>query len=149
MPSNLFSFNAKPAIRRISRWAEAFLAPSLLRPEAYRLPFAMRYVDLVMDTSRFARGSHSPRMRKLLLAFVITFAPIKIPVHASDLTGEALACEGNVPGLPKKGINRQTSTPSFAMRISMDGTTRDLPSFRDKNLLSSPHSRQRDERIFL
>jgi hypothetical protein len=62
-------------------------------------------------------------MKRLLLATVITFTPFILPAHASDLTGEALAlaCQGNVPDMKRE--KTQKNTPSFAMRILMDGTT--------------------------
>ncbi|QQO16867.1 hypothetical protein JJB99_12340 [Bradyrhizobium diazoefficiens] len=43
-------------------------------------------------------------LRKLLLAFVFSLAAFKAPLHASDLTGEALAfaCSANVPDLKRE-----------------------------------------------
>ena len=72
-------------------------------------------------------------MKQLLLAIVIiALTPLLHPAHASNLTGDALAfaCQSNVPDMKK--TQSQKNTPSFAIRILMDGTMRDLLSYREQ-----------------
>jgi hypothetical protein len=70
-----------------------------------------------------------------------TSVPFEVPAppaHASEITGEvlALACSGNVPGMKREKTPK--STPSFAMRILMHGTTQELLSFRGQQLFVLP-----------